>query len=287
MNVTTLDVTDKNITVAKGIASAAAADGAGLFVDVSGTSMRYTFSSNTWEYNVGLTPSANNSWDLGLTGLRWKTVFANTITAVNISGNGSALTSVSADTVGGNTASTLRTYSDTVAATAYSNAAADSSTKAATAYSNAVSYADTKAATAYSNAVSYADTKAATAYSNAVNVLAPKASPTFTGTISLGSNVSINTSAVFVGNSIANSYINSNGLYVNGQIFQSGGGYYKGNKGAIGNTDNKGNLFRINANNQSNNITISTGENAIAVGPITVELGYAFTVETGGRAVII
>jgi hypothetical protein len=92
---------------------------------------------------------------------------------------------------------------------------------------------------------------------------------------------------VFVGNSTVNSYVTSDGLYVNGQIFQSGGGYYKGNKGAVGYTANKDNLFRINSNTQSNNITISTGENAIAVGPITVEPGYAFTVEIGGRAVII
>jgi len=261
MNVTTLDVTDKNITVAKGAASAAATDGAGLFVDVSGVSMRYTFSSNTWEYNVGLIPSANNSWDLGLTGLRWKTVFANTVDAINISGNGTSITSVNAATVGGNTAATLRSYSDSIAATAYSNAVSAAATDAST--------------------------KAATAYSNAVNVLAPKESPAFTGTVSLGSNVSINTSAVFVGNSTVNSYVTSSGLYVNGQVFQSGGGYYKGNQGTVGNTNNAGNLFRINANTQSNNITVSAGENALATGPIAIGSGFTFTIETNGRAVII
>jgi hypothetical protein len=112
MNVATLDVTDKNITIAKGSVDAASTDGAGLFVDVSGASMRYTFSTNTWEYNIGLMPSANNSYDLGLAGLRWNNVYAN-----NLFGNGASITSVNAATVGGNTAATLRSYTDT----AYSN----------------------------------------------------------------------------------------------------------------------------------------------------------------------
>jgi hypothetical protein len=146
-NVTNLDVADKNITIAKGAADAASTDGAGLTVDVSGASMRYTFASNTWEYNVGLIPSANNSWDIGLTGLRWRNVFANNIVAVNISGNGASLTSVNAATVGSNTAATLRSYSDSTAATAYTNAASDATTKAGTAYTNAVSYTTSTAFT--------------------------------------------------------------------------------------------------------------------------------------------
>lgn len=72
----------------------------------------------------------------------------NTLSALNISGNGASITSVNADTVGGNTAATLRSYSDTVAGTAYSNA------------------------------VTYA---ASNTYVN--TTFAPKASPTFTGTV--------------------------------------------------------------------------------------------------------
>jgi hypothetical protein len=67
----------------------------------------------------------------------------------------------------------------------------------------------------------------------------------------------------------------------------SAGGYYKGNLGAVGNTDNKGNLFRINSNTQSNNITISSGENALTVGPLVISSGFTLTIEEGGRAVII
>jgi hypothetical protein len=77
----------------------------------------------------------------------------------------------------------------------------------------------------------------------------------------------------------------SNGAW--GSVSSPGGGYYKGNRGAIGDTLSKQNLFRINTNTQSNNITISAGENALAVGPITVDVGYTLVVQEGGRAVII
>jgi hypothetical protein len=59
------------------------------------------------------------------------------------------------------------------------------------------------------------------------------------------------------------------------------------NNGAIGNTTNKGNLYRINSNTQSNNITIADGENALTVGPMVISDGFNLTVSTGGRAVII
>jgi ribosomal protein L18 len=77
----------------------------------------------------------------------------------------------------------------------------------------------------------------------------------------------------------------SNGSW--GTIAGGAGGYYKGNLGAQGNTNNKANLFRINSNTQSNNITISAGENALTVGPIVISPGFNLTIEEGGRAVII
>jgi hypothetical protein len=106
----------------------------------------------------------------------------------------------------------------------------------------------------------------------------------------IGANVTANTSAIRFGNTTQNAVVNSTGLYVNGQLFESGGGgggYYKGNLGPQGNTNNVQNLFRINSNTQTNNITISAGENALTVGPIAVNTGVTFTIDTGGRAVII
>jgi hypothetical protein len=101
-----------------------------------------------------------------------------------------------------------------------------------------------------------------------------------------GANVFVNTSTIFFGNSVQNSYINSTGLYVNG-VISVGGSYYKGNKGAIGDPTDVNNIFRINSNTVSNNITFVTGENSFAVGPITIGTGNTITVSTGSRVVII
>ena len=72
-----------------------------------------------------------------------------------------------------------------------------------------------------------------------------------------------------------------------GEVGGSGGGYYKGNLGAIGKSTNKDNIYRINSNTQSNNVTIAAGENALTAGPIVIAEGFNLTVEEGGRAVII
>ena len=136
--------------------------------------------------------------------------------------------------------------------------------------------------------------------------------------VTSGSNVGINTSSpsvslhiqskdavlVPVGNTSdrptgANGYFRYNSEtnqfegYANGSwggIAGSGGGsggYFKGNLGAVGDVANANNLFRINANTQSNNITIAAGENASATGPISIDVGYSLTIQTGGRAVIL
>ena len=109
----------------------------------------------------------------------------------------------------------------------------------------------------------------------------------FTTGWKVGANVVANTSAINFGNTIANTTINSTGIYVNGALFKSSGSYYKGNAGIVGDTSSKQNLYRVNANTQSNDITIAAGENAITTGPITIADGFTLTIEEGGRAVII
>lgn len=84
----------------------------------------------------------------------------------------------------------------------------------------------------------------------------------------------------------ANVIANSTGFYTNGVILSSGG-YFKGNDGTAGNVNNKNNLYRVNSNTQSNNITIENGENALTVGPMTILDGYNLTVQSGGRVVIV
>ena len=108
---------------------------------------------------------------------------------------------------------------------------------------------------------------------------------TLSGTLTFGSNVTLNQTHLKIGNSSVNATANSTGFYLNGE--EVGGGYYKGNDGVRGSANNINNLFRINANTQSANITISAGENALTVGPLVINEGYNLTVETGGRAVIV
>jgi len=94
VNTQTLDVKDLNITVAKGVGTAALADGAGLTVDTAGIGWYYHNSSNTWQSNVGITPSSNNSYALGTTGLRWSALFTNNITATTITATNVSSTDV-------------------------------------------------------------------------------------------------------------------------------------------------------------------------------------------------
>jgi hypothetical protein len=86
-------------------------------------------------------------------------------------------------------------------------------------------------------------------------------------------------------------YNNETGLfegYSGGQWAQvTGTSYHKGNLGTIGFASNKGNLYKINSNTQTVDITIEAGENAMTAGPIIIDDGYNLTVETGGRVVIV
>lgn len=85
----------------------------------------------------------------------------------------------------------------------------------------------------------------------------------------------------------ANQVLFSNGTTVYWANVSGGAGYYKGNDGAAGSASGANNLFRINANTISNNITISSGENASATGPLDVATGFTLTIESGGTAVIL
>ena len=60
VNSTTLDVADKNITVASGAADSSAADGAGLTVDGADATFTYTHSGTKWNMNKDLDLGSNN-----------------------------------------------------------------------------------------------------------------------------------------------------------------------------------------------------------------------------------
>lgn len=79
-------------------------------------------------------------------------------------------------------------------------------------------------------------------------------------------------------------FLNANGGW---EIVKSGGGYYKGSLGTVGDPNNAQNLFRINANTLTANVTIAAGENAQVTGPISIANGVSLTIDSGGRVAVI
>ena len=96
-NVTNLDVTDKNITMAKGVATVAAADGAGITVDVANVTWNYNHATISWQSNVAITPATNNNLGFGTAGLRWSNGHITNVYSTNINA-----TDVNATTLTGN-----------------------------------------------------------------------------------------------------------------------------------------------------------------------------------------
>ena len=144
------------------------------------------------------------------------------------------------------------------------------------------------------NNASYLGTYVATAYLKLNDNAVLSGNINFTGTnnvfgsrLLVGANVIANTTSWFVGNSTANAYLTSAGLYVDGTPFTSGGGYYKGNAGTLGSPSNANSLFRINANTMTADVTIAAGENAQVTGPLTIQSSKILTIQTGGRVAII
>lgn len=65
-----------------------------------------------------------------------------------------------------------------------------------------------------------------------------------------------------------------------------GGGYFQGSNGDKGSA-NYGDIFRSHANTLTGNVTILSGNNSIAAGPITVQTGKTLTIQTGARVAIV
>ena len=65
----------------------------------------------------------------------------------------------------------------------------------------------------------------------------------------------------------------------------AGGGGFRGNAGLVG-TAASGDIFRVHGKTLTQNTTIASNENAIAVGPLTVASGVTVTIEAGGELVV-
>jgi len=65
----------------------------------------------------------------------------------------------------------------------------------------------------------------------------------------------------------------------------SGGGFYRGDRGEVGDTSNKGDIFRIHEQQLDTDTTIASTENASCTGPLTIASSTTLTVS--GNLVII
>lgn len=67
----------------------------------------------------------------------------------------------------------------------------------------------------------------------------------------------------------------------------SGGGFFKGERGTVGPTTGKGDIFRVNEKELNTNVTIDADENASAAGPLTIASGVTLTITSGGSVSIV
>jgi len=67
-----------------------------------------------------------------------------------------------------------------------------------------------------------------------------------------------------------------------------GSGYYIGKDGSVnGNANGRDNLFRVNLNATTGNVTIAANNNASVTGPLTIANGTTLTITSTGRLAII
>ena len=65
-------------------------------------------------------------------------------------------------------------------------------------------------------------------------------------------------------------------------------GYYIAKDGSVGgNVNGRDNLFRVNLNATTGNITIAANNNASVTGPLTISNGTSITINSTGRLAII
>jgi hypothetical protein len=66
-----------------------------------------------------------------------------------------------------------------------------------------------------------------------------------------------------------------------------GGGYFDGNNGEVGSSSGLGDIFRVHTNTLTSNVTIYSGNNALAAGPITVAENRSLTIQANARVSIV
>ena len=67
----------------------------------------------------------------------------------------------------------------------------------------------------------------------------------------------------------------------------TGGGYYIGERGTIGAASGTGDIFRGHQQTLNTDVTLTTGNNWLCAGTLTVASGVTLTVESGARLVVV
>jgi len=219
------------------------------------------------------------------TGTANNTSFVGTVSAVNVVSNGQLSANLS-------NYQTTAGLSANVATLTANNASFVGTVSAVNVVSNAQLSANLSnyqtTAGLNANIASYLPT-----YAGNINTVSIVNSSSFT----IGSSWSANSTRVVFGTTVgiqangsigsANQALFSNGSTVYWANVQSGTSYTKGNNGAVGDPSNANNIFRINSNTVSNNITFVAGENGVATGPLNIGVGYNITIPDGARVVIL
>lgn len=92
---------------------------------------------------------------------------------------------------------------------------------------------------------------------------------------------------VFTSNGRTWIFNTSANAWLSSTITTGTGGYYAGNNGEVGDSVRLGDIFRLHTNTVTRNVSVSSGNNAIAAGPISIASGYVLTVNTGARVSIV
>ena len=297
-NVTNMDIRDINITVAKGVATAAAADGAGITVDAAGATWNYNNGTNSWQTNINLLPASNNNLNLGNTNLVWANVHANNIVGANLYGTIQTasqpnITANNSSFLGGVAAASYQTtagLSANVATLTANNSsflggiAAASYVNSAQLSSNLTNYQTTaglsaNVATLTANNASFLGGIAAASYVNSAQLssnlgnYAALTGSTFSGTVNVGSNVTVNTSAFFVSNTLGNTTTTAGLISING-------GAFRANSTAV----NAAAVIATSVNSTSVNTATANATTSIVVGGnVSINTSSFFVSNTSGN----
>ena len=250
LNTATLDVKDLNITLAKGTASAAAANGAGITVDGAAATLTYINAGNTWLSNINFTVG-NTGSNVSINSTAFiGNVVATRVTA-NLTGNVSATTisgnltgNVAAVTITGNL--TGNVVATTVNATTI-NATANIVVGANVLVNTSVLLIGNSTANVYVNSTAFVGNVVATTVSG--NLSGTAANATLLNNKTEG-NLNVN-SALYANASVTNTFTVGTGSY-----FLSGGNV------SIGTSTSYSKLTVSNGVNNRTGITISDTSSA-------------------------